>query len=181
MCAKARLREFRWQSYAIGIAGGIHTLGYYNHGTTHHWIAYAIAAAFAYAGAWRASRIESADLDTREWKLVGWATCGATALFGTAIIGVEVPDRYIGAALWGFALVLLELGLQRLPLRLRLFSYPVAVMAMFAVIGGNGDKLMKFAPQAALAVVLHRGGRGVDHVRTLDPHGLRGRAGDRAQ
>ena len=47
----------------------------------------------------------------------------------------HISDDNIGVALWGLGLVLLELGLQRLPRRLRYFAYPVAAMAFIATLG----------------------------------------------
>ena len=144
---RKRLREFRWQAYVIAIAGGLHNLLFYKEATSHPWAALAITTAFAYAAAWRASLMEKADPGSKEWRLLAWPACGSTAFFGAVLICVQAPDRYIGAILWGLALALLELGLQRLPWRLRLFSYPVALFAAFAVIGANGDKFVKFAQQ----------------------------------
>ena len=144
---RKRLGEFRWQAYVIAIAGGLHNLVFYKEATSHPWIALALTTAFAYAAAWRAAFLEKADPGNQEWRFVGWPACGATAFFGAVLICVQVPDRYIGAALWGLALVLLELGLQRLPSRLRLFAYPVATFATFLSIGENIDKFVKSAEQ----------------------------------
>ena len=69
-------------------------------------------------GAWRTWR--KRILVIGSGARAGWATCAGTAFFGTFLICIQVPnvygtDQYVGAALWGFASVLLELGLQRLP------------------------------------------------------------------
>ncbi len=150
--ARKRLREFRWQAYAIGIAGGAQSFLFFKEGTAYPWIALAIAVAFNYAAAWRASTMEKTEPANEEWIGLGWCTCGATAFFGMVLIFVQVRDHfgndfYIGAFLWVFAVLLLELGLQRLPSRLRLFSYPVAALALFAVVGANGSTFVKYAQQ----------------------------------
>jgi uncharacterized membrane protein len=149
---REKLIEFRWQAYALGFFAAIQTTLFYKDGTSYPWVALAIATAIYYAAAWRVATIEKADAANEEWNTIGWLTCGATAFFGAFMICIQVPaawgtDQYIGAVLWGFALVLLELGLQRLPSRLRMFAYPVASLATFAVVGANGDKFVKYAQQ----------------------------------
>lgn len=150
---RKQLREFRWQGYAMGVAGAIHTLVYYQ-SASHPWVPLAAAMALAYAWAWRAAMLEKANSAEIEWRFTEWWACGATALFGCVLIYAEVSSQYLGAALWGFAVVLLEMGLERLPEKLRPFSYIVALIATFEVIivngGANGEKFVKFAEAPVL-------------------------------
>ena len=140
------LPEFRYQAYLIAFAGVVQSLFFFNHDTARPWIALAIGTAFTYTAAWRASSIETSQPESREWSLVGWFACAFTAIFSTVLVVKEVPDRYAGIALWGLAVLLLELGLERLPSRLRVFSYPIAALATLASLSEANTRVVKSAP-----------------------------------
>lgn len=143
---RKQLLEFRWQAYLIGFLGAGQSLFFFDHGTTRVWIALAIGAAFTYAAAWRAQSLERSQTTSREFNLVGWLACAFTATFATVLLVKEVPDRFAGVALWGLALLLLELGLDRLPARLRVFSYPVTLLATLATFSHANTNVVKSAP-----------------------------------
>jgi len=129
----------------LAFVGGMQSLVYVTTPANYHWAPLAFAAAFFLAAALRASFIEKDDPAGKEWPLVGWFTCGFTALISTVLIIKQVPDQYAGVSLWGLALALMELGIQRLPARLRVFSYPVAALATLASFGDANTRLVKFA------------------------------------
>lgn len=149
---RKQLREFRWQGYAMGAAGWFQSVILVQDVKTHQWIGLAIATAFAYACAFRAGSAEEADPTSEEWNWVGWSACAGTTLAGMVLIFTQARnslgnDQYVGAMLWGYAILLLELGLRRLPWRLRQFSYPVAALALFGVTGANAQNFEKHAGQ----------------------------------
>ena len=133
-----KLFEFRAQAYFLAFFGASQSLVYIVQPPEHSWIPLAIGAAFAYAAAWRVMldrKIEDIRYAVnREWNFFAWSACAFTAAFPLVLLIRQVPDEYIGSALWGLALVLLELGLERLPARLRVFAYPVAAVACLASI-----------------------------------------------
>jgi hypothetical protein len=141
---RKELFEFRAQSYLIGFAGSSQSLFFFDKETTRPWIALAFGTVFNYAAACRVAWAGKDDSGNREWRLVEWFSCGFIALMATVLTIKQVPDRYAGVALWGLALVLLELGLQRLPMRLRVFSYPVAALGTLATLAETA-RLVKFA------------------------------------
>lgn len=145
---RTKFIEFRQQAYGIGLAGAVATTFLHGQGTAYPWVALAISLAVVYGGAWRAEWMERDDAASREWQLAGWFTCGATALFAGLLVWRLADEVWVGAALWGLAAVLLEFGIRRWPARLRLFSYPVALIAAFAVIVGSAGQFQKFPAQA---------------------------------
>jgi hypothetical protein len=141
-----KLTEFRQQAYVVGCLGGAAAFLFRGRGIPdQRWIAEAFGLAVAYAGAWRASRLEQAEPDSREWQAVGWGAVAVLAAFAIRLVWTLVPHEYAGAALWGVAVALLELGIRELPSKLRFLAYPTAVIAALAVLGEDGSGLVKFA------------------------------------
>jgi uncharacterized membrane protein len=142
-----KLTEFRRQAYLISWTGVAAAMLLCGRGTEHPSIALAVGLAVAYAGAWRTSLLEKTEEDSIEWRSAAWGTAGVSAAFAVQLLYTVVPQSYSGAAIWGLAVVLLELGIRKLPAKLRVFSYPVAAMAALVVLVDDGLQLVKFAPQ----------------------------------
>lgn len=142
---RKKLMEFRWQAYLIGLLGAWSSLVIYKPEVAWPWFPLAFGTAFTLAATWRVSLLEKSDAGNREWQLVGWFACGLNAMFAPVLIIKEVPDQYVGLPLWGLALVMLELGIRRLPARMRVFSYPIAALATLATVGSASKDVVKFA------------------------------------
>jgi hypothetical protein len=150
-----RLPEFRHQAYLIAFFGAGQGLVFVDKNPPNFLVPLIFGAVFTYAAAWRASLIENSgaiekrEASGREWSLVGWFSCGLVTLYATVLLFKKVPEQYLGVALFGLALVLLELGIQRLPARLRVFSYPIALLASLGSFDKAPERLVKFAPPSA--------------------------------
>ena len=95
----------------------------------------AIGAALAYAGAlcavWSsADRFEDSEQDGLRFT----GAFATTALLASVIWRV-VPETYVGLAWLALAVVLLELGMRKLPVELRRLSYILAVAGIGQCVG----------------------------------------------
>ncbi len=150
---RRKLIEFRWQAYLVAFLGSLASLTIYKPeiqmpwltAAEHPWIPLAFGTAFTLAAAWRAYFIEKEDAANPEWAFLGWVACAFTALFPAVLIIREVPEQYIGVSLWGLSLALLELGLEKMPPRLRIFAYPVAAFGTLAALNFPQTGVEKFA------------------------------------
>jgi uncharacterized membrane protein len=140
------LREFRWQGYASLFFGSLGTLVYIGDTKDNPWLPLALSTGLIYLAGVRVAWIGKSEPGNREYVLAEWFACGLTALSASVLMVKHVSDDNVGVALWGLAVVLLELGLQGLPPRLRLFSHPVAAMAFIATLGHAPNNLQKPAP-----------------------------------
>jgi hypothetical protein len=145
-----KLKEFRQQGYASLFCGSLGALTYISEAKGNPWIPLALSTGLTYLAALRVGLLENRDQqagrDVREWVFAEWCASALTALSATVLMVKHISDDNIGVALWGLALVLLELGLQRLPTRLRFFAHPVAAMAFIATLGHAPNNPVKPAP-----------------------------------
>jgi uncharacterized membrane protein len=137
--------EFRFQAYVLAAGGVIAGISFHLlRAWAHPWIPLACALVLVYALMLR--RRFAPALPNTEQKLFDMAAGAATTALALLLVWRLAPEHYKGVFSCILALVLFELGAQRLPAVLARFSYITMAIASVIVIGEGSTHFSKPAP-----------------------------------
>jgi hypothetical protein len=103
--------------------------------------------AVAYGYALRSAALAGGSIGAQEGTRFSWSACWATLCLGLTLLYKVIPADYYAAAWWGFAVVLFEAGVRRLPEPLHRISWAAAGAATAAVSLTQAPGFRKFPPQ----------------------------------
>ena len=142
---RKRLREFRWQGYAVGAVGAFTTTLLGLHLAERPWISLVAGVALLYATSLRVRFLPSDAIEAGERRLALWASAAGTGACALALLWRVSDHAYTGLSWWLLAVVLFELGLRGFPAELRVVSYVVAAFGAAAVVVLHLGDFVKFA------------------------------------
>ncbi len=116
-----RLQDFRLQGYCVA------ALGFCGAGAVHTWRALTVGAAVAYAGAISALRSAEDRFSQTEREALRFMASWITTAGLAALVWRLTPEQWVGVAWIGLAIVLLELGLRKMPREFVQQAYAVVV------------------------------------------------------
>jgi hypothetical protein len=146
---RARLSEFRYQAYSVGLLGAVAGLIVNVIGSdpswSRQWIPIAIDALISYAAA---IRVRASQPDRIEdWEVAALRRGGSAAatVFAIALVWKLAPGDYLGLAWIALSAVLLELGLRGLPSEFRWGSYAAAAAGVGRLLVLDVFQIHKYA------------------------------------
>jgi hypothetical protein len=148
-----KLLDFRIQGYILAGSGILVTAAQNVIGERQPWAPFAVILVPVYAAALQ-NRFFKSWIDDRERPIWGFGSAGATVLVSALLVWRTVPENLLGISWCGLTLVMLELGLRRLPPELRWSLIPMALATTFGTIATHTSDLAKFPPAVTWSTYL---------------------------
>jgi uncharacterized membrane protein len=142
---RTRLREFRFQAYAIGAAGAVAVAveSFFASEWRDAWAPIAVAAVANYAVALRVLRPEW--LRKAEAKALSMITSAAATIFFAALLWKTTPHGYAGFGWLALAMALFELGIRGWPAYMRANAYVLGALGILRLLASDVIEIHKTA------------------------------------